>query len=75
VEEGQGAQTKPDFITKYSVAQKEAREARYFLRVFVASGLLTSRQAGALVDEAGQIAAILAKSVVTARRRFNEKRE
>ena len=74
VEEGQAAQSKPDFITKYSIAQKEARESDYFLRVFIASGLLSAKQASALVDEAKQLAAILASSIVTARRNLsNEK--
>jgi four helix bundle protein len=75
VEEGQAAQSKPDFITKYSIAQKEARESAYFLRVFIASGLLSVKQASALVDEANQLAAILASSIVTARRNLkNESR-
>ena len=32
VEEAQGAQSKRDFITKYSIAHKEARETRYWLQ-------------------------------------------
>jgi four helix bundle protein len=68
VEEGQAAQSKPDFIHKYSIAQKESRESRYFLRVFIASGFLSQAQAGPLVTEAGEIMAILGKSVVTAKR-------
>ena len=68
VEEGQAAQSKADFISKYSIAQKEARESGYFLRVFIAAGFLSEAQAGALVVEAGELNAILASSIVTARR-------
>ena len=32
-EEGSAAQTKKDFITKMSIASKEARESRYWLRL------------------------------------------
>lgn len=33
VEEGNAAQTKKDFISKMSIASKEARETRYWLRL------------------------------------------
>lgn len=33
VEEGNAAQTKKDFITKMSIASKEARETKYWLRL------------------------------------------
>lgn len=37
LEESGAGQTKPDFIAKQCVALKEAREARYWLRVIVAA--------------------------------------
>ncbi len=33
VEEGQGSQSRADFIAKYSIACKEARETHYWLRL------------------------------------------
>ena len=33
VEEAQAAQSRPDFISKMSIASKEAREARFWLRL------------------------------------------
>ena len=40
VEEGSAAQTKKDFITKMSIASKEARETRYWLRLLQQSKLV-----------------------------------
>jgi len=34
-EEGSAAQTKKDFITKMSIASKEARESRYWFRLWI----------------------------------------
>jgi four helix bundle protein len=40
VEEGNAAQTKRDFISKMSIASKEARETRYWLRLLDKSKLV-----------------------------------
>lgn len=40
VEEGNAAQTKKDFIAKMSIASKEARETRYWLRLLDKSKLV-----------------------------------
>ncbi|MGV8150059.1 MAG: four helix bundle protein [Alkaliphilus sp.] len=40
VEEAQAAQSKADFISKMSIASKEARETRYWLRLLSESGYL-----------------------------------
>src|SRR4051812_27916283 len=40
VEEANAAQTKRDFITKMSIASKEARETRYWLRLLERSKLI-----------------------------------
>lgn len=37
VEEGQAGQSRADFISKYSIARKEARETRYWLRIIHAT--------------------------------------
>ena len=43
VEEGQGSQSKADFVSKYSIACKEARETHYWLRLLVASEVMTDQ--------------------------------
>ena len=40
VEEGNAAQTKKDFITKMSIASKEARETKYWLRLLDKSQII-----------------------------------
>ena len=40
VEEANAAQTKKDFITKMSIASKEARESKYWLRLLDKSELV-----------------------------------
>ena len=40
IAEGQYAQSKADFMTKYSIALKEASESRYWLELLLESGIL-----------------------------------
>ena len=59
VEEGQASQSKADFVAKYSIACKEAREAHYWLRLIGATGLVGEDRLSGMVDEADQLVAIL----------------
>ncbi|GBE53740.1 hypothetical protein BMS3Bbin14_02242 [bacterium BMS3Bbin14] len=59
VEEGQAGQNKADFIAKYSIACKEARETHYWLRLLVSSEVVKKSKLDDLIDEANQLVAIL----------------
>ena len=59
VEEGRARQSKADFVSKYSIARKEARETMYWLRMFVASNLLEEDQGRPLIKEADELISIL----------------
>ena len=59
VEEGQASQSEADFISKYSIACKEARETHYWLRLLVASDLVESSRIDALINEGEELIAIL----------------
>jgi four helix bundle protein len=59
VEEGLGSQSRADFVSKYSIACKEARETHYWLRLLAASEILPQQQLSELLEEAHQIIAIL----------------
>jgi four helix bundle protein len=72
VEEGQASQSQPDFIAKYSIACKEARETHYWLRLLAASEVIPVENLQALTDEADQIVAILT-TIVKKCRANNEK--
>jgi four helix bundle protein len=70
LEEAQGGQTKPDFITKNSISLKEARESKYWLRVIAASCDIDAGDAaetGELINEAQEIALIVGAIIVKAR--------
>ncbi len=59
VEESQAGQSKADFISKLSIACKEARETHYWLRLLTASNLIPEPKLTPLTDEANQLIAIL----------------
>lgn len=59
VEEAQGGQSRPDFISKMSIALKEARETLYWLRLLQAAELCSEQQLAELSSEAHEIVSIL----------------
>ena len=59
VEEGQASQSKADFISKFSIACKEARETHYWLKLLAATDVAPNDQLTDLIDEANQLVAIL----------------
>ncbi len=70
LEEARGAESHADFSHKLSVAYKEARETRYWLRVIQAS-LLDVPEVVALIQESDELVRILSKSIHTARGRHS----
>ena len=67
-EEAQAGQSRPDFISKNSIALKEAREAHYWLRLLIAAKIMPEKKLAALRDEAEEIKRILGSIVVSAKR-------
>jgi four helix bundle protein len=72
VEEGQGSQSRADFVAKYYIACKEARETHYWLRLLIASDTAPPDQLKDLTNEADQLVAILTTIVKKARRGKSE---
>ena len=68
VEEAQAGQSRPDFISKYSIALKEARETIYWLRLLKTSGVSTGQRLEILRQEAEQIARIIGSIIVNTRK-------
>lgn len=66
LEEASAAQSKPDFISKCSIAAKEARETRYWLRLLTGCKSVKSERIAPLVKEAGEIVAIVTTIVKNA---------
>ena len=59
VEEAHGGESKKDFAHKMSIAKKEARESRYWLRIVKAT-LIDEAEVDALIQEADELVRILA---------------
>ena len=59
VEEGQAAQSEADFVSKYSIACKEARETHYWLRLLGASEVLPTDRLAELEIECNELISIL----------------
>lgn len=67
VEEAQSGESKRDFVHKMGIAVKEAREARYWLRIIKAT-LLQDAGVDALVQEADELVRILATIINKSKR-------
>ena len=59
IEEGQASQSKADFVSKYSIACKEARETHYWLRLLASTELVPAYRLVPLTEEANELVAIL----------------
>ena len=66
LEEASSAQSKPDFISKCSIAAKEARETRYWLRLLAGCKSVAPQRIAPLVKEAGEIVAVVTTIVKNA---------
>ena len=66
-DEASAAESKADFIHKLSIALKEMKETRGWLRFIIIAGLLPQSRIAPVLDEAEQLARIFGKSLVTAR--------
>ncbi len=67
VEEAIGGQSKPDFISKLSIAYKEARETKYWIRLFEATNYLDHSQAESLLKDVEELIKIIGKIQITSK--------
>jgi four helix bundle protein len=65
IEESVHAQSKTDFIHKLSIAQKEACETNYWLRLLRESNFLAPKLAESLLGDCEEIQRLLAASIKT----------
>ena len=59
VEEGQASQSQADFISKYSIACKEARETHYWLRLLAGAEIVPGERLRELDAECNELIAVL----------------
>ena len=69
VHEAQGAQSKADFISKMSVAYKEAHESSYWLRIIKESDIISGNRLDDLCEETGQIIRILSAILISSKKK------
>jgi len=71
IEEAIGAQSKKDFISKISVAYKEARETHYWIRLLCDSHYIDRKQADSLLEDCVEIQKIIGSIQRTVKNKKN----
>ncbi|MFH7024749.1 MAG: four helix bundle protein [Heteroscytonema crispum UTEX LB 1556] len=66
-EEAKSGESRADFIHKYSIAQKEARESLYWLRLLAKSELVPPGRLTSLMSETEEIIAVITTIIVRAK--------
>ena len=66
-DEASAAESKADFVHKLSIALKEMKETRGWLRFTIIAELMPQRKIANVLDEAEQLCRILGKSLTTAK--------
>ena len=73
VSEGQFAQSKADFLTKMTIALKEANETRFWLKRLYAYGSLNEKEFDSIIKDSEEIISIL--TIITKTTKENLKNE
>jgi len=73
VEEGIAGQSDKDFLSKFSISYKEARETIFWLKLFFATDYLTKEQADSLICDAEELCKILSKIIITTKNKLTQK--
>jgi four helix bundle protein len=68
-EEAIGGQSKSDFVSKISIAYKEARETKYWIRLLKATDYFDDVQATSLIADAEELLRIIGKIQITSKTR------
>ena len=63
IEEGKAGQSRADFVSKYNIALKEARETFYWLRLLKAVEIFPETKLSDLLAECNELIAILTSTV------------
>lgn len=68
IEEGKQGESKPDFIQKYSLANKEAFKTNFLLRLLRDSEKISQTQSASLLSDCEELQKMLIASLKTARK-------
>ncbi|WP_375475031.1 four helix bundle protein [uncultured Nostoc sp.] len=72
IEESRSAESDRDFISKQSIALKEAKETRYWLKLLIKSEMMSEEKILSLLDECEQLIKIIAKSIITTKEKLKK---
>lgn len=67
IEEAIGGYSKADFLCKMSIAYKETRETLYWIKLLIATNLLSCERTKDLVVRAEEISKIISKILITSK--------
>jgi four helix bundle protein len=67
IEEANQAESRPDFIHKLAIANKEAFETHYWLRLLKDSEFLSEKLAQSLIDDCNELRRLLTSSIKTSK--------
>lgn len=73
IEESVHAQSTVDFIHKLSIAQKEACETNYWLRLLKEGDILNGKLADSLIPDCEELQKLLAATIKTSKKGLNTK--
>jgi four helix bundle protein len=68
IEETQSAESRSDFVHKYGIAQKEAKESLYWLRLVGESGILPANPLASITRETEELYAVVTAIIVSTKR-------
>ena len=69
IEEAQSGETRADFIHKYGIAQKEAKESHYWLRLLAEAEIVPVGRLTPLMRETEELYAVITAIIRSAKRR------
>lgn len=71
VEEALGGQSRKDFISKMSIAYKEARETDYWIRLLTEGGCIERNISKSLLEDCAELLKIISKILTTSKQKDN----
>jgi four helix bundle protein len=69
IEEAQAGESRRDFIHKYGISQKEAKESLYWLKPLAEANIVPETKLDPLITETEEIYAVITRIIINSKRR------
>lgn len=73
INEGTFAESKPDFIHKYGIAQKECNETIYWIKLLFRTNFINEKQFESLSEDTVELLKMITASIITAKKSLKNK--